>query len=137
MNEIKFRAWSYDHNKYFYNGENESIFQCCSIVQILKAIPAKIGYDIKITNSFNGVLEQYTGRKDKNDRKIYDGDIVYSQSRGTYLHIFIGEEKYLGCGVTLCGVCSRNISTEKKELFMYESGSYDWEIVGNIHEGFK
>ena len=69
MRELKFRAWSNEHNRY------------CDFVT-LDGNGRWIGW-IKSSGVYlttvDIVLEQYTGLKDKNDKEICEGDIVMAR----------------------------------------------------------
>ena len=69
MRELKFRAWSNEHNRY------------CDFVT-LDENGRWIGW-IKSSGVYlttvDIVLEQYTGLKDKNDKEICEGDIVMAR----------------------------------------------------------
>ena len=70
MREIKFRAW---------NGNN--------MVDLYKTTPSVLIPDLKIDGLFipfdkEWILMQFTGLKDRNDKEIYDGDVL---SGGIYL----------------------------------------------------
>ena len=64
MREIKFRMWDGKEKKYYY--DIETVWSCLK--------QQKQGIYDHIADGC--VFEQYTGRKDKNGKEIYEGDIV-------------------------------------------------------------
>ena len=66
MREIEFRIWSEKDNKYL----------CYAPLKTLLNTKDRT---VKLTQD-NITLEQYTGLKDKNGKKIFEGDIIQFQS---------------------------------------------------------
>ncbi|TKX28180.1 YopX family protein [Campylobacter estrildidarum] len=75
-------------------------------------------------------LELWTGSYDKNDRKIFEGDIVIAYHFGQK---YLGIVKFWKNGFMLV---SNNEETAEEggELTYFEKYYYDFEVIGNIHE---
>jgi uncharacterized phage protein (TIGR01671 family) len=121
MRDIKFRAWEK------------------SLKQIIQV--DNIDFEMKLINTesawrmFDEIeLMQYTGLKDKNDKEIYEGDIVYAcwYSYEEPLDDITGEVVYSE------GKCAFEIWGEeiKKMQELNNQGAYAFEIevIGNIYD---
>ncbi|TES90820.1 MAG: hypothetical protein E3J87_09125 [Candidatus Cloacimonadota bacterium] len=103
MREIKFRAWS-KREKYMYKWRQ--IHNAGSLDDMIA------DKDV--------ILRQYTGLKDRNHKRIYEGDILsYELKQGW--EIFFED----GCYYMMCG--GRSFLLEKVRTQISE-------IIGNIHE---
>ena len=124
MRELKFRAWK------MYNGKlRRCVFSPFNILNYAHRhpeAPVLHNQDVNDIRDFvpdADVIEQYTGLKDKNGKKIYEGDIVrYATrpSRTTVVEWQSGEEEYYPC-----------CTTSGFSLPYSEDG---YEVIGNIHE---
>jgi uncharacterized phage protein (TIGR01671 family) len=119
MREIKFRAWDEATNTFFYWDLRQ---------------PAKT---IFIEPEFSDDIQQYTGLHDKNNREIYEGDIVRrggeSIPEGEW-----GIVEYTGCSF---GLNRENFikKTGGAQFIDYPEQYFDndfnWcEVIGNIFE---
>ena len=137
MREIKFKAWD-KLNKEMFN------------VEIMDFQERKVYKDTVSYRKFNDIeLMQYTGLKDKNEKEIYEGDVVklvhtgieISADRLEDLKRFVGIIKYENGIFKIVKtekslIESKYFEMEQKkvsEIFIY-SKLYDLEVVGNIYE---
>ncbi|MBV1929176.1 MAG: YopX family protein [Gammaproteobacteria bacterium] len=122
MKDIKIRVWEEISKKYYYD------------IDSLQRNPS-----IKFSELFSGndtlKLELGIGLKDKNKTDIYDGDIIdfkanFTSKPGGYSRGVIKWEE------TRCAFMFYAFNIEEPYCLQEESdeGSYQWEVLGNIHE---
>ena len=124
MRELKFRAWKMHNGKL-----RRCVFSPFNILNYAHRhpeAPVLHNQDVNDIRDFvpdADVIEQYTGIKDKNGKKIYEGDIVryaLRPSRTTVVEWRSGEEEYYPC-----------CTTSGFSLPYSEDG---YEVIGNVHE---
>lgn len=115
MRELKFRAWDKEANVFIPQKQLKNIF--------FDIIDGKYG------DRF--IIQQYTIRKDKNGKEIYDGDIVNVIAEETYKEnsgisdVVVSKE---GTFVVRAGKAAES------GLSLWWGGWESLEVIGNIHE---
>lgn len=129
--EIEFRAWDKVLNKFITDECKIYLNGCVSI--------EGFGWATEQV-----VLEQYTGLKDKNGKKIFEGDILKTEVHKGFISNLKHEDEYVGNvvfedGSFFIGINENfgyGMEFHTKDL-LYERiifvGS-DVEIIGNIHQ---
>ncbi|MBC1491417.1 hypothetical protein HCI99_06220 [Listeria booriae] len=127
MRPIEFRAWD-ETEKRWLNIDEFFIFYDGTIF-LVKWLDDSV-YDDAVTLDRAGEdikLEQYTGLRDKNGNKIFEGDICWNEPNELYGLVFYDEK-----------------TTKVKFRFsdeMRSSDLYEWsdevEIRGNIHDNLE
>ena len=107
MRDLKFRAWDGEDMIY----PNHRITGNISNGDLLQKWPATI--------------MQYTGLKDKNDKVIYEGDIVRSGMTGAEYLIFWHDEN--------CSFRKQCVNANKSDIDIWQDASSQ-NIIGNIYE---
>ena len=120
MREIKFRGKGIDNGKWIYG----------SLIIEEDPIADALKYFIKPFNFLTGKLVvpetvgQYTGRKDKNNKEIYESDIVRYSDRYTAVVVW----KDTGFGLEFIE------EVESPQTWYYLPNGNVLEILGNIYE---
>ena len=115
--EIEFRIWA--DNQFYYkclvgntNNTTDNNWTCPMIWLEDKK---------EWVNCDNGIISQYTGLKDKNGKKIFEGDILKQQR--------YQKNKPYGNSYTI--VSWRKV---KNGIGFNVSKTENWEVIGNIYE---
>ncbi|MGM8071697.1 YopX family protein [Listeria monocytogenes] len=109
MREIEFRAWDKEVKEMDYNP---------SVIEIWQNKP--INEQFRLESEEKLVWMQYTGLKDKNGKKIFEGDVGWDEHNECYGVVKFEEGKFL--------YVWENIA---EDLWEVADGI---EIYGNIHE---
>ena len=115
MREIKFRAW---------DKENEKMMKVSSISLENKEIAVKDFGTYHFFRIKDIELMQYIGLKDKNDKEIYEGDIVILNDAEEENRCIV-KYKY-GSYILVDGDLREDLSNVESDKFL--------EVVGNIYE---
>ncbi|EIX0104584.1 hypothetical protein MG062_000579 [Listeria monocytogenes] len=115
MREIEFRAWDKEVKEMDYNP---------SVIEIWQNKP--INEQFRLESEEKLVWMQYTGLKDKNGKKIFEGDIVNCKFFDRMVGDIAGVINFIDCVWAV---------SDFKNKRLYQLIDVDnIEIIGNIHE---
>ncbi len=123
MREIEFRGKQITTGKWLYGDLMHDSEKGCYIYPIdaeglykkNKVIPETVG--------------QYTGQKDRNGKKIYEGDII----KGINLTEFVGVVEYDEVNPCFC-IKIKDYCTPEYDFV--KCGNMELEVIGNVHDNF-
>lgn len=115
MRELKFRAWSKSEKKMIYNIQNE--FE--------ERIELGMDYFSDYLSNDDFIVNQFTGRTDKESKDIYEDDILLIIGQGYYRVMWDRDN---------CKFYLLPLEDYLDEMPLDRSWEVDYEVEGNIHE---
>lgn len=126
--EIKIRVWFPKLNKMVYLHAPENDWDTADFPIVLSfdgGRPLVLDFEAGINRDYEGaVIMLFTGKKDKNGKDSYDGDICLCPT--TYVPNGTFFIRWQGSGFTM----SPNVDGECRESFWFQS----FEVIGNIYQ---
>ena len=120
MREIKFRAW---------DKENEKMMKVSSLSLENKEIAVRENGTYHFFRMQNLELMQYTGLKDKNDKEIYEGDILFFRDENMKYVVVWQDTAFMTKSI--------EIRKYSEKMCWLDDTEICCEIVGNIYENKK
>ena len=133
MREIEFRLFSKERNKMIFS--NKGWFYKAFVSE--KGVLQHIRIDVALENPDRVIVMQYTGLKDKDGKKIFEGDIIFHEKFEEHSEIAYFER----------GMCFIGLPVEKEVREDYLKGHVHYldltcenlqiskcKVVGNIYE---
>lgn len=123
MSKIKFRIWDKIEERYVKRVQGLSKDSTLS-VSLLGGVEAwdEYGNEVGLIDE-NFIIEQYTGINDKNQKEIYEGDILEFNGERGFVHFCAGAFFVDGAGPMYDHV--KSVTPDILE---------DWVVIGNIYE---
>ncbi|EAD8859513.1 hypothetical protein AK904_02660 [Listeria monocytogenes] len=142
MRAIEFRGKRIDNGEWVYGNLMQFEDSATFIFADERKGASTLTYAHFIINNMHAIDEktrgQYTGLKDKNGKKIFEGDIVAISSDGVHefnsLVEYFSEDGYSAFDIKVPSTCYFD-SNVFSEVLM--SGFYEIEVIGNIHENLE
>lgn len=127
--EIKFRAWDKEMKRMIY------INNSCDMHDTLVFFDGVAKYhNLQTGDGIDFPLMQYTGIKDKNNKEIYEGDIVVSDSGNKYKVIY-DDTRFIRVSGALAGETMNTYNVGICYIdSCYKDGSSRIKVIGNIYE---
>ena len=126
MREIKFRAWLKEDKK-MVNVETMDFTD--KSIQYLKKSEIINAYILRRESDDDVELMQYTGLKDKNDKEIYEGDILFFRDENMKYIVVWQDAAFI--------IKSIEIRKYSEKMCWLDDTEICCEIVGNIYENKK
>jgi yopX protein len=124
MRKIEFRVWDKDGEEYFPICEDLG-FGLIGITAKGNNILFMEDGEVSTGDAEDYIIEQFTGLKDKNNKMIYENDIIHVIDHGDYAVTW----NFLQCGFELSP-----IYTGQDKVRLVASGKSRYEVVSNIHD---
>ena len=123
MREIKFRAWLKEDKKMV---NVETMDFADKSMQYLEKSEIVNAYLLRRVSFDDVELMQYTGVKDKNDKEIYEGDILFFRDENTKYVVVWQDTAFI--------IKSIEIRKYSEKMCWLDDTEICCEIVGNIYE---
>jgi uncharacterized phage protein (TIGR01671 family) len=127
MREIKFRGKRIDNGEWVYGAFVPDALEQTHGKMVTWGFIRRYQPNRTVEKVYRDTIGQYTGLKDKNGRKIYEGDICYCREYECFGKVKWNEDE---AGFFFC-VAYEGGGFEEERLYEYVD---ELEVIGNIHD---